>query len=67
MPADCWIIWDSVVSTHVFSDHLISEEARRSYLLLSWDISFMVHDEVRGGELHGRQALRIINGGSSLW
>jgi hypothetical protein len=33
MPGDCWLGWDSVVRTIVFSDRLVSEGAWRSSII----------------------------------
>jgi hypothetical protein len=66
MPGDCWIKWNSVVRTHIFSDRLIlaGSDTKLCYLLPSWDMSF--HGEVRGGEYHESQDQWISKGGLSL-
>jgi hypothetical protein len=40
--------------TRVFSDRLVSggSDAKLCYPLLSWNMYFMFHDEVRGRECH---------------
>jgi hypothetical protein len=50
MPGDCWIRWDLVVRTYIFSNRLVLEKALQSLLsVVIMDTSFTVHGEVKGG------------------
>jgi hypothetical protein len=55
--------------TRVFSDRLVlggRDVKQLCYRILSWDMCFMFHSEVRGEEYHESRDLINSDGGSSL-
>jgi hypothetical protein len=47
MLGDCWIGWNLVVRTYIFSNPLVSEKASLLSIVIM-DTSFTVHGEVKG-------------------